>query len=237
MPVCSWPAAQGLVAGQGCSTPAASRAAFGLIRPGWTLGVSVAFGSWPLGILHLLQEVRKVGLVLPCSPQGLCFRGGSELVASAFIVHSGCTGPYPILWVLQHLFRMEPGPAGHRATSCAAGQRRTACGGERCCCRRDNSGCGFNYWGLVVWSGMRNREQRNHREKGGKDGPWLPAWWEAWGGRRDRPLAGRAPVSSPGHGVRAGMAAQLMSICFLVTVAPSPGAVPSHRSLAGAAIA
>ena len=63
-----------------------------------------------------------------------------------------------------------------RAASCTAEQRRTASEGEWwCCCWQDNSGCGFNYWGLVVWSGTRNREQRNRRENGRKDGLWPAA--------------------------------------------------------------
>lgn len=61
------------------------------------------------------------------------------------------------------------------AASCAARQRRTASRGEWCCCQQDNSSCGFNYWGLVVWSGTRNGEQRNRREKGRKDGLWPAA--------------------------------------------------------------
>lgn len=59
------------------------------------LSVSVVFGDQPLEILYLLWKVRKAELVLPCSPQGLCFCGGSELMASVFIVQNSCTGHTP----------------------------------------------------------------------------------------------------------------------------------------------
>lgn len=112
--------------------------------PQWGQGWRWAVTWGTLQILYLWQKVGKAGLVLLCSPQGLCFWLQCSVCKRAAWAVSHPAGP-------QRCFGWSPAPQGlcPRAASRTAGHRARLWRG-RGCCWWDQSSCGFNYWGFVV---------------------------------------------------------------------------------------